>query len=102
MNRTATNVTIVCYDITSDKLRKKIDKCLKDFGVRLQYSIFLCRLDADGVMQCRERIKMVLGQYHKEKTPNDSLIIFERLHPEAACCLLGSRIEREPSSYKII
>ena len=99
MNRTANSITLVCYDISSDKLRRKIDKCMKDFGVRLQYSIFLCRLDVDGVIHCRERILKVLTQFKKEKDPADSLIIFERLHPDAVNCLLGARIECDPPTF---
>ena len=101
MNRTANSITLVCYDITSDKLRRNIDKCMKNFGVRLQYSIFLCRLDADGVIRCREKIQKVLVQFKKEKDSADSLIIFERLHPDAANCLLGTRIECDPPAFGI-
>ena len=101
MSRTATRITLVCYDISSDKLRRKIDSCMKDFGIRLQYSIFLCRLDAEEVLRCRESIQKVLTKYGNEKVPNDSLIVFERLSACEASCLLGSRIEHEPSDFEI-
>jgi CRISPR-associated endonuclease Cas2 len=102
MNRTASNITLVCYDITSDKLRRKIDKCMKDFGVRLQCSVFMCRLDADGVARCREKLQKVLKTYLGEREPDDSLIIFERFHPNIADSLLGMRIEPEPAAFGII
>jgi len=101
MSRTANNITIVCYDITSNKLRRKIDKCMKDFGIRIQCSVFLCRLDAGGVKRCRGKLLRILDRFATEKEPADSLIIFERLHPDSADCLLGTRIERDAPTHLI-
>jgi CRISPR-associated endonuclease Cas2 len=95
MSLTVSNITLVCYDIASDKLRRKIDACMKDFGIRLQFSVFMCRLDADGVSRCREKLSKVLKAYAKEREPGDSLIIFERFSPDIADCLIGPRIERD-------
>ena len=101
MSRTSNKITLVCYDISSNKLRRKIDKCMKDFGIRLQYSIYLCRLDNDGVDLCREKLLIVLNKYQKEKRSGDSLIIFERLNPKAADCLLESSIFNDEPVYRI-
>ena len=101
MNRTAINITLVCYDVTSNKLRNKIDKCMKDFGSRLQFSVFLCRLDADGVARCRENLQRLLQLYDKEKNASDSLIIIERFNPDIAYCLLGAQIEKETPNFAI-
>jgi CRISPR-associated protein Cas2 len=38
----------VVYDISSDAERTKVDKTLKDFGFRIQKSVFECRLDRKG------------------------------------------------------
>lgn len=38
----------VVYDISSDVERRKVDKLLKDFGFRIQKSVFECRLDRKG------------------------------------------------------
>ncbi len=38
---------LVAYDITDAKRLKKVADCCKDFGVRVQYSVFECRLEAD-------------------------------------------------------
>ncbi|MDE3059087.1 MAG: CRISPR-associated endonuclease Cas2 [Bacteroidota bacterium] len=35
---------VVTYDIASDRHRTKIAKILKDFGDRVQYSVFECNL----------------------------------------------------------
>jgi CRISPR-associated endonuclease Cas2 len=101
MSRTANDITLVCYDITSNKLRGKIDKCMKDFGVRLQFSVFMCRLDAGGVSRCKEELQKLLKTYFDERKPSDSLIIFERFNPGIADCLMGERVERKSPSYEI-
>lgn len=36
---------VVSYDIASDRLRNKIAKILEGYGVRIQYSVFECRLN---------------------------------------------------------
>ncbi len=35
----------VSYDISSNKLRKKVADLLEDYGIRIQYSVFECDLD---------------------------------------------------------
>jgi CRISPR-associated protein Cas2 len=40
-------LTIVAYDITEHKRLAKIAKICEDYGVRVQYSVFECRLEAD-------------------------------------------------------
>jgi CRISPR-associated endonuclease Cas2 len=95
-------MTLVCYDITSNRLRRQIDKCMKDFGTRLQFSVFMCWLDADGVEHCREKLQKVLKNNAKERMPDDSVIIFERIQPYIAENLLGTRIESELAQFRII
>jgi CRISPR-associated endonuclease Cas2 len=102
MSHTAGNVTLVCYDIASDRLRRRIEKCLKDFGTRLQFSVFMCRLDAGGAARCRASLQKVLDLHAVECMPNDSLIIFERFQPSIADSLLGARIEAVPAPFGII
>jgi len=38
---------IIAYDITSPKRLKKVADCCEDYGMRVQYSLFECRLEAD-------------------------------------------------------
>ena len=40
-------LTIVAYDITDHRRLEKIARVCEDFGVRVQYSVFECRLEAD-------------------------------------------------------
>lgn len=38
----------VCYDITDDRERGRVDKILKGYGVRVQKSVFECYLTRAG------------------------------------------------------
>lgn len=38
-------VYVVSYDIVSDRTRRKLSKILEGYGVRIQYSVFECRLN---------------------------------------------------------
>ena len=41
-------LTLVAYDITDQKRLHKVAQICEDWGVRVQYSVFECRLEADG------------------------------------------------------
>lgn len=40
-------LTIVAYDIADHKRLARVAQVCEDFGVRVQYSVFECRLEAD-------------------------------------------------------
>lgn len=40
-------LTIVAYDITDPRRLQRIAKICEDYGARVQYSVFECRLEAD-------------------------------------------------------
>lgn len=41
-------LSIVAYDIADPKRLARVARVCEDFGVRVQYSIFECRLDEEG------------------------------------------------------
>ena len=41
-------LTLVAYDITDDKRLRRVAQLCEDYGVRVQYSLFECRLDEDS------------------------------------------------------
>ncbi len=47
---------IVCYDISDPKRLRKVATACQDFGVRKQYSVFLCRLSATDFVRLRSRL----------------------------------------------
>jgi CRISPR-associated protein Cas2 len=47
---------IVAYDISHPKRLRKVATCCEDYGVRKQYSVFLCRLTATDFVRLRARL----------------------------------------------
>ena len=48
---------LVSYDIPNDKRRTRVMKALKDFGTRVQYSVFECDLTAEQLLRLRQRLR---------------------------------------------
>ncbi len=90
---------VVSYDISSDKLRGKIFKLLKNYGKHIQFSVFECELSGKqystlyrelmGLMQgqpegniriydlcgmCSKNIR-VIGVAEKQKEEEDEIIV---------------------------
>jgi CRISPR-associated protein Cas2 len=47
---------IVAYDISDPKRLRKVARCCEDFGMRKQFSVFLCRLSATDFVRMRSRL----------------------------------------------
>jgi CRISPR-associated protein Cas2 len=43
---------LVSYDVPDDRRRTRLAHALKDFGERVQYSVFECRLDERAQQTC--------------------------------------------------
>lgn len=72
---------VVTYDIPDDRRRTKLAHALKDFGKRVQYSVFECLLQADQVERMHLRIEHLIS-------PEEDSV---RLYRFCADC--GSRTE---------
>ena len=66
----------VAYDITDDKRRNKVAKILKDFGTRIQYSVFECDTDRRALLRLQNRLQKVIN------LAEDTIIFY---HLCAAC-----------------
>ncbi len=54
---------LVCFDIVDDRKRYKTVKILKDYGVRVQKSVFECRrLSEKGFLTMKSRIEEVVDE----------------------------------------
>lgn len=71
----------VCYDVKDDARRLKLAKVLKDFGTRVQLSVFEAELDDKKLQRLKNRVRKVLDE------AEDTL----RLYPLCATCM--ARIE---------
>ena len=47
---------LVCYDISNPKRLRKVATCCEDYGVRKQFSVFLCRLTRTDFARLRARL----------------------------------------------
>ncbi len=48
---------VVSYDIPDDRRRTRLAHALKDFGQRVQYSVFECRVEPAGLDALRRRVE---------------------------------------------
>ena len=49
-------LAVIAYDITDAKRLRQVADCCKDFGVRVQYSVFECRLEAQLLDEFWQRL----------------------------------------------
>ncbi|MCA9629712.1 MAG: CRISPR-associated endonuclease Cas2 [Myxococcales bacterium] len=56
------NRYLVSYDITEDKRRTRLAKSMEGYGDRVQYSVFLCDLNARELVQLRTAIHAIVHQ----------------------------------------
>jgi CRISPR-associated protein Cas2 len=47
---------VVAYDICDPKRLRKVAQTCEDFGLRRQYSVFLCRLTAADLVRLKSRL----------------------------------------------
>jgi CRISPR-associated protein Cas2 len=66
---------VIAYDIADDTRRVKVADVLKDYGRRVQYSVFEARLDAELIARLRERV-------HREIDDEDDSVRIYRLCAE--------------------
>ncbi|MFV9692060.1 MAG: CRISPR-associated endonuclease Cas2 [Desulfobacteria bacterium] len=53
---------LVSYDIPDDKRRTKLAKTIKDFGDRVQYSVFECIIEKDLLDKMVARISEIIDK----------------------------------------
>lgn len=53
---------VVSYDISDDRRRTRVMNALKDFGRRVQYSVFECDLTAEQYKRLRTRLAGLLDR----------------------------------------
>lgn len=52
---------IVSYDISDPKRLRKVATTCEDFGVRRQFSVFLCRLSRTDLVRLRSRLYDIIN-----------------------------------------
>lgn len=51
---------VVSYDVVDDRRRTKVHKLLKNFGTRVQYSVFECQLEANELKRLQKRLRPLI------------------------------------------
>ena len=54
------NTYLVCYDICDEKRLRRVAEICSDFGVRLQYSVFECDLNASEKVTMAGKLEEVI------------------------------------------
>jgi CRISPR-associated protein Cas2 len=72
----------ISYDIPDDRRRLRVAKVLKDFGDRVQLSVFEVRVEKDQLERLKKRVTEVLN------TEEDGF----RIYPLCASCAEGIEI----------
>jgi CRISPR-associated protein Cas2 len=55
---------LVCYDISDPKRLRKVATACEDYGLRKQYSVFLCRISRTQFERLRARLYEIIN--HQE------------------------------------
>lgn len=63
--------TIIAYDIKNDKRRNRVAKTMKDYGTRVQYSVFECNLEDKMLEKMKDRLSTVID------TKEDNIRIYK-------------------------
>ncbi len=73
---------VITYDISDDLRRNLVHKILKDYGVRVQYSVFECRLRREDYLILKCKLEKII------KRNLDSVIFYRQ------CKLCTGKVER--------
>ncbi|HSF33643.1 MAG TPA: CRISPR-associated endonuclease Cas2 [Candidatus Tectomicrobia bacterium] len=53
---------VVSYDIHDDKRRNRVHKALKNFGQRIQFSVFECDLTKEQILRMRHALQRIIKE----------------------------------------
>jgi CRISPR-associated protein Cas2 len=67
-------VYLVVYDVSDDRRRARLAELLKDYGFRVQKSVFECRLEPAGLTEMQKRLATRIDRVR------DSLLIYPLCH----------------------
>ena len=87
---------VVCYDIANDRRRRKVFKQMKNYGTRVQYSVFECQLSPEQVRAMKARVRPLL------KPQEDSVryyLLCETCRGQAAVQGIGYILKEQPAVF---
>ena len=84
---------IVCYDIADEKRLTQVRETVKDYGARLQFSVYQCEVADTDLARLKETLRGIINR-------DEDRILFLNLGPLEKSGQLSSCVEsmgREPS-----
>ena len=60
---------VVAYDVRDNRRRRRVEKVLRGYGFRVQYSVFECRIGKTKLGQLKQELC-------KQTKPEDSLLFY--------------------------
>jgi CRISPR-associated protein Cas2 len=84
---------LISYDIVDDDRRRRVHEKLKDFGRRVQYSVFECDLAAGSEFD--ELYADLMGLLDESEDSIRFYAVCERCHASGVILGLGDRYERK-------
>jgi CRISPR-associated protein Cas2 len=57
---------LVCYDICDPRRLRRVEKTVKSFGTRIQFSVFECPLDDMRLRQLQGNLKDIINTDHDQ------------------------------------
>lgn len=61
-NRGRSMLVMISYDVVDDKKRLKLMKFLKDYGDRVQKSVFECNLSANTYERVKDGVEVIINK----------------------------------------
>ena len=86
---------VVSYDISHTKRRNRLHRALKNFGVRVQYSVFECVLDAKDV-------KRLEAAVHREIKDDDHVRYYHLCESCARQVVALGGVVSQPASTTVV
>lgn len=54
---------LLCYDVSSDKGRRLIEKTASNYGERVQFSVFICDLKSIELADLKRDLRQIVKRY---------------------------------------
>jgi len=83
------DIYFISYDITNNKLRRKIEKKLKNYGSRVQYSIFQCFASTEQITKVSNALENILKLQERLVSDGDSVIIIGSMNADKINYIIG-------------
>lgn len=65
---------VIAYDIVSDRRRNRLVKTLKDYGQRVNYSVFECELKKESLPKLKKEVARIINKQE------DSVLYYKLCH----------------------